>query len=226
MCSHANIFSRYCQYFAHFPPFRKIQLYPQSWWEIACDKFFPKNQQGPWKINGGVKEPTMPPPPPVPIQESLELARELFSSRLSRNKNRGRDSLGELEGIEKSWKTKNNEHGHLLWFGCNMDIIWINKFMNFNYKYVVSINMNTPQQLCFLCFLFSQCLDFFLRKKASLLPILPWCSNKPSWWNGSNHHTALKFKMEPKRNRRIPFRCFVSFSKWILVIFFLRSLFF
>lgn len=162
----------------------------------------------------------------MPIQESLELARELFSSRLSRNKNRGRDSLGELEGIEKSWKTKNNEHGHLLWFGCNMDIIWINKFMNFNYKYVVSINMNTPQQLCFLCFLFSQCLDFFLRKKASLLPILPWCSNKPSWWNGSNHHTALKFKMEPKRNRRIPFRCFVSFSKWILVIFFLRSLFF
>lgn len=220
MCSPANIFSRYFLHiFAHFPSFRKIQPYPQSWWEIACNEFGPQNQQGPWKINGGVFRKLQ--RPPLPIQESLELARELFSSRLGfyNNNNRG-EGTGQSEvkglwGIVKKLKTMNMDTCRGLI--CNMDIIWIKKFMNFDYKYVVSINMNTST-VVFFVFVFSQSL-LFLKDGVLTSHSAMVFQLVPSWWNGSNHHTALKFNMEPN-NQGGWLTCCVSFSKWILVHFF------
>ena len=86
----------------------------------------------PWFVNGGdpiTTYDTWDDPPKrdvfsTPGEESLELARELFSAKL--NKNNGQQpGEGTTTGCGRydrnPEKTKNNsEHGHLLWFGLGL----------------------------------------------------------------------------------------------------------
>ena len=75
---------------------------------------------------------------PTPGEESLELARELFSAKLSKKNNNTTTGKGQqravegMTGILKKRKTTVNMDtccGLFVRFACNMDIILIKKFI-------------------------------------------------------------------------------------------------